>query len=293
MASQYIRPASISWANKGYTYFFLLICGLYLAFADQSLSLYPSPSVAFVSFCFRISSSNLKLTFLNTQRSSTNIRICYHFQSGKKNGILRVTTEEEGYAINSAKSVLRKRKKDVEENGIDEFDISSLTALSDVDLSCADEVLRETYDNFSKYSTENGESPDSLNSILEPVNNIIDHVLQGTQRSRMKSQQLEDKYVMIGNESGPAVAMGVPNTNNYRGAACRQYLAATSLDLGADPYSKIDNQFANSSSFDNAGNILCDADGFNRHYNTMPSLQDMQVDDETSFSYAKWLNEIL
>lgn len=202
-----------------------------------------------------------------------------------------MTAEAEGYAMNSPKAVQRKavkqrKSEDVEESKLDDFDISSLTALSDVDLSCADEVLRETYDNLSKYAAENGETQESFNSILAPVNNLIDHVLQETAEARLK--QAVDRYTMM-NDPLAGVSGQLLNVN-YRGnTTCRQYMATSSFgDFSTDQFSQMTNKFDGqylNQQFDNAS-MICDA--FNRQY-----LPEIQVEDESSFSYAKWLNEIL
>lgn len=239
----------------------------------------------------------------------------FNFQTEPKSRVFRVTTEEEGYAINNPKLVRRKVAKqekvdDVDANRIDDFDISSLGALSDVDLS--DEVLRETYDNFAKYSAQNGESQESFSCMLAPVNNLIDRVLQETNnemRTNRAMMESNKPYVMTNEDS-----MNHLPAMNYRSTTCRQYLSSALGDLPGDHQyaqtnTKLDNQYLNSSpgdhqyaltstrldnqymnSFDNM-NPICDA--YNKQCSTTHYMQNVAVEDESSFSYAKWLNEIL
>lgn len=195
--------------------------------------------------------------------------------------------------MNSPKLVQRKtakqrKKNDPVEDKIEDFDISTLTEL-DIDLSCADEVLRETYDNFSKYSVESGESQESFNSILAPVNNIIDHVLQEEDiNTRMKQEQslMENKqYEMIINAEHQY-------SMNYRNTTCRQYVTSFD-DLSTNGCSsignKIENQYMNSS-FD-PSNGMCES--FNRHNPVQSSnLQDIQVEDDT-VNFYRCLEQII
>lgn len=228
----------------------------------------------------------MKLDFINTSFE-------FDFQTDKKS-ILRVTTEEEGYAMNSPKAVQRKTSKqrkeaDAEASKMDDFDISSLSALSYVDLSCADEVLRETYDNLAKFAAENGETQESFNSILAPVNSLIDRVLHETAQARLKQTVVDRFPTTLANDALVAEVSGQLLSASGRGSTCRQYMAAASFaDLSADQYAqiaaKLDGHFM-SQPYDNA-NIICDA--FNRPY-----LPEIQVEDEASFGCNKWLNEIL
>lgn len=238
----------------------------------------------------------LPSTFLNFPNSSAvyifpRAKHFFKLQSGKKNGVTRVTTEEEGYVMNSPKIVKQKSKQtkdSIDASKITEFDIS-LSALSDVDLSCADEVLRETY-NF-KYSGENVESQESLNSILAPAQ-LIDHVLQEADTSipAQKSSIIDTKQYEIVSELN-FVDNILPV--NYRAAAatCRQYSNfgdVLSNDYAAQIANKMDNQYLNSS-FDGTGAMMDNA--YNRQYASQYTQQ-VPAEDETSFSYSKWLNEI-
>lgn len=193
---------------------------------------------------------------------------------------------------NTAKQPKNKQKT-VEENSVEEFDIASLNALTDVDLSCADEVFRETYDSLAKYSTENGESQESFSSVLgDPVNNLLDHVLQQeTNDVRLKTDVIEHTHAAM--SSNQMMMENQYQTINYRVNSNRQYVASSYSDFQTDPYAqiatRIDTRYFGPN-FD-IGNVN---DGFSKQFcNTGSCLNDMPAEDETSFSYAKWLNEIL
>lgn len=229
---------------------------------------------------------------------------------------------------------------------LDDFDISSLSALSDVDLSCADEVLRETYDTFSTYSAENVDSPESLNSILAggPVQ-LIDQVLRNSNVQQTVTLQKEvanhvdaaKSYSMMSanttSTSVAAVAAAVaaastepshytengmvPSQINYQRAAaavtaatCRQYLTSAFGDILNDEHFpsqvaaaaaaaaaagvKVDGQFLSTSAataFDGNANQMVENVYGSRQYHSN-FLLEMQVEDESSFSYSKWLNEM-
>lgn len=225
--------------------------------------------------------------------SLTNSLFC--FQSDKNNRVFRVTTEEEGYAVNNPKVVSRKSAKqkkldELNTNRIEDFDISSLDTLCNVALSCGGEVFRETYDNFVKYSPDNSESQESLSCMLAPVNNLIDHVLQDTNNDiKINKLTLDNtrQYISPNDDSlNHLLAM------NYRSTTCRQYLSSTFGDFSSDQCSqqtniKMNHQYSNSVS--NLNSMMCD--GYNKQCVVTHHLQDIAVEDESSLPYTKWLNE--
>ncbi|XP_065203762.1 zinc finger protein 93-like [Planococcus citri] len=233
----------------------------------------------------------------------TNLRrhlLTAHKITGKKNNVTRVTTEEEGYALNSPKVVKQQKNKQTKDivdttNQLDEFDITSLSGLTDVDLLCADEVLCDTY-NFSKSSNGSVESQESLNSILAPAQ-VVDHVLQ--QATEQKSSIMDPKhYDMLAQTSAANYVDNNLPPMNFRSFSCRQYLPQNFGDVLNAEYasqmastsSKFDNQYL-SASFEDTSGMMENA--CNRQYaSNYLSVPEIPVDDENTFSYSKWLNEI-
>lgn len=206
--------------------------------------------------------------------------------------------------MNSPKVVKQQKTKQTKDivdatNQLDEFDITSLSGLTDVDLLCAEEVLCETY-NFSKSSTGSTESQESLNSILAPAQ-VVDHVLQQAAEpaSMQKSSLMDSKHFDMMAQSAAAnyVDNNLPPLN-FRPFSSRQFLPQNFGDvLGAEYASqvastsnKFDNQYL-SASFEDANGMMENA--CNRQYatNYLP-VPEIPVEDDNTFTYSKWLNEI-